>query len=239
VPSVACVSEPLGAVILNAPAEGSAEEAEKGSLRAVVFPDDLADLDAAFGDGGFAARVVSGFDKDQFVLANASGYERVEVDDDGIALRGIVTEALRLGVASLTSLAEVDVASAAAFPAAWTSSPGLGPGTHRLRSRHRTDRAVLGAFDSRVHTPRGRGGVPICHVRVRDHGRRRRAIRQRLRRAGLRSARAQPRRVAVHAVPAVGVPPHLAVGLGRDARRGHRGLVGETERERVVSGRGV
>ena len=129
VPSVACVSEPLGAVILNAPAEGSAEEAEKGSLRAVVFPDDLADLDAAFGDGGFAARVVSGFDKDRFVLANASGYERVEVDDDGIALRGIVAEALRLGVASVASLAEVDGASAAAFPAAWTSSLGnLGPG---------------------------------------------------------------------------------------------------------------
>lgn len=154
VPSVACVSEPLGAVILNAPAEGSAEEAEKGSLRAVVFPDDLAELDAAFGDGGFAARVVSGFDKDRFVLANGSGfsvsevgntlsgntypssvtgsnafagYERVEVDDDGIALRGIVAEALRLGVASVASLAEVDNSSAAAFPVAWTSSLGLGP----------------------------------------------------------------------------------------------------------------
>ena len=154
VPSVACVSEPLGAVILNAPAEGSAEEAEKGSLRAVVFPDDLAELDAAFGDGGFAARVVSGFDKDRFVLANGSGFsvsevgntlsgntypssfrranafaghERVEADDDGIALRGIVAEALRLGVASVASLAEVDNSSAAAFPVAWTSSLGLGP----------------------------------------------------------------------------------------------------------------
>ena len=152
-PSVACF-EPLGAVILNAPAEGSAEEAEKGSLRAVVFPDDLAELDAAFGDGGYAARVVSGFDKDRFVLANGSGfsvsevgntlsgntypssvtgsnafagYERVEVDDDGIALRGIVAEALRLGVASVASLAEVDNSSAAAFPVAWTSSLGLGP----------------------------------------------------------------------------------------------------------------
>ena len=78
---------------------------------------------------------------------------------------GIVAEALRLGVASVASLAEVDNSSAAAFPVAWTSSLGLGP--HRLRSRHRADRAVLGAFDSwRPWRPAiVVDGVPVCHVR--------------------------------------------------------------------------
>ena len=45
------------------------------------------------------------------------------------------------------------------------------------------------------------------------------------RRFFLRATRARPRRVAVHAVPALGVPPDLARGLGRRARRGHRELV--------------
>ena len=148
-PFVLCAPEPLGAVILDAPAEGSLEEAEKGSLRAVIFPENLANLDAAFGDGGLAARLVSGFDKDRVVFANrtqtvigpsefASRGSRLEdvssglrfagyepVAEDGVALHGVVSEAVRLGVASVASLTRVDVASAAAFPAVWTSS--LGP----------------------------------------------------------------------------------------------------------------
>ena len=138
-PFVACAPEPLGAVILDPP------DAEKGSLRAVVFPENLADLDAVLGDGGFARRLISGFDKDRVVLANRTennhdtrtttsgasrvvsrfaGYEPEGGEEDGIALHGIVSEAVRLGVASVASLAPVDVAPAAVFPAAWTSSIG-------------------------------------------------------------------------------------------------------------------
>ena len=137
-PYVSCAPEPLGAVLLDAPAEGSTEEAEKGSLRAVVFPEDLAELDDAFGDGGFARRVVERFDKDRVVFANGAsnetdafssvafsesfaGYEP-EVDDARV--HAIVSEALRLGVAVLADLEPYDVAAMGALPSSWTSSLG-------------------------------------------------------------------------------------------------------------------
>ena len=135
VPYVSCSPEPLGAVLLDAPAEGSAAEAEKGSLRAVVFPEDLTELDDAFGDGGFARSVVERFDKDRVVLTNSdesnesnesnvrffAGYEP-EVDDARV--HAIVSEALRLGVAVIENLAPYDASEFGALPSTWTSSFG-------------------------------------------------------------------------------------------------------------------
>lgn len=138
VPYVSCSPEPLGAVLLDAPKEGSAEETEKGSLRAVVFPEDLNELDDAFGDGGFARSVVERFDKDRVVLTNSdesndtndtndtnvytfAGYEP-EVDDARV--HAVVSEALRLGVAVIENLAPYDASATGALPSTWTSSFG-------------------------------------------------------------------------------------------------------------------
>ena len=142
-------------------------------------------------DGGFAARVVSGFDKDRFVLANGSGFsvsevgntlsgntypssvtgsnafaghERVEVDDE----RNRVARNRRRGAEAGRRLRRQ---SRRSRQLVCRGVPGgvdvvAGTGTHRLRSRHRADRAVLGAFDSRVRAPRSRRGSRLPRSRT-------------------------------------------------------------------------
>jgi alpha-tubulin suppressor-like RCC1 family protein len=126
-PYVACFPEPLRAILLNPPpVDGS-----KGALRAVVFPEPTSaarTLFSAFaeesggGGGGddAAAWLLDRFDRDVAVLLDATGTASEMTD---ARFHALVSEAVRLGVATVEPLGSTDALSGM-FPAAWTNEFG-------------------------------------------------------------------------------------------------------------------